>query len=251
VKDKVVIVTGGSSGIGLATARLLAKDGSKVVVAARGAEAGTKTTKSIVAEGGDARFIEADMAKESDVIEMVEFTLKSYGRLDGAVNNAGIGPRMMAANELSVDEWSYSIDVNLTGVFLCMKYEMRAMRLSGGGAIVNISSVSGVVGQPLAIEYVASKHGVVGATRAASTEYPQSRVRINAILPGVIMTPMLDAREKAPGGEQLLQTSRTRHSLGHFGQPEDVALAVRFLLSDQAKFINGAALAVDGGYSAR
>lgn len=251
LKDKVVIVTGAGSGIGLATSLILAEAGAKVLVSGRkGAEVEDVANK-IAGAGGIASAIEADVSKEADVAAMVDCAVADFGRLDGAFNNAGIEMHNKLADDLDADDWDSVLNVNARGVFLCMKYEIRAMRKTGGGAIVNNSSMNGLVAIPHATEYTASKHAVNGATRGAASEARETGVRVNAVLPGLIMTPMIEKLKDDPGFKDHFATALDRHSIGRFGKPEDVGYAVRWLLSDEASFINGAMLAVDGGYTAR
>ena len=251
LKDKVIIVTGAGSGIGLATAVILAQAGARVVVSGLTAADLEEAVKKIRDAGGEAVAIAADVSKEADVIAMVDGALSTFGRLDGAFNNAGIDMHNKLVDDLDADEWDSVLDVNAKGVLLCMKYEINTIRKTGGGAIVNNSSMNGVVAIPHATEYIASKHAVIGATPGASSEARETGVRVNAVLPGLILTPMIDKLKDNPGFKAQYASALERHSVGRFGQPEDVGYAVKWLLSDEAAFINGAMLAVDGGYTAR
>ena len=251
LKDKVVIVTGAGSGIGLATAVILAQAGAKVVVSGRSAADLEQPIKTVRAAGGQAVAVAADVSKEADVAAMVECAVSSFGRLDGAFNNAGVEMHNKLVDDLDAREWDSVLDVNAKGVFLCMKYEIKAMRKTGGGAIVNNSSMNGVVAIAHSTEYTASKHAVIGATRGAASEARETGVRVNAVLPGLIVTPMIEKLKDDPGFKDHFGRALERHSIGRFGQPEDVGYAVKWLLSDEASFVNGAMLAVDGGYTAR
>ena len=247
LKDKTIMITGAASGIGKAAASLFAERGASIVLADRDRQAGERFSTELVSRGYRSLYCEVDIASEDDVRAAVDKAVEHFGKLDGAFNNAGIGTVNRSVIELTNDEFTSVVDVNLRGTFFCMKWQARAMRQSGGGAIVNNASVMGVMGRANAAEYVSSKHGVVGLTRAASVEFPETNVRVNAVLPGVTITPMLDEFINSNSLEPLL----IGHSMGRFGQPEDVAKAAGWLLSADASFINGVCLPVDGGYSAR
>jgi NAD(P)-dependent dehydrogenase (short-subunit alcohol dehydrogenase family) len=254
LKDKVIIVTGAASGIGRAAAIQFAQAGAVVIVADIAETGGGETAHQISESGGSSFFIKTDVASEDDVKNMVNATIAKFGRLDGAFNNAGIEMHVKIVPDLSKEEFLRVQSVNLVGVFLCMKYEMAAMKSVTGGSIVNTASIGGMIGVPLAADYIASKHGVVGLTRAASTEFRQTNVRVNAVLPGAIMTPMVEERLMSnPEYTKSAQfeSVRERHSVGRLGKPDDVAFAAKWLLSDEAAFINGVILPVDGGYTAR
>ena len=251
LEDKVIIVTGAGSGIGLATAVILAQAGAKVVVSGRHGSDLDGAVGKVREAGGKAVAVIADVAQEADVIAMVDRTLSEFGRLDGAFNNAGIEMHNKLVDDLEAAEWDSVLNVNARGVFLCMKHEIKAMRRTGGGAIVNNSSMNGVVAIAHSTEYTASKHAVIGATRGAASEARETGVRVNAVLPGLIVTPMIEKLKDDPGFKDHFASALERHSIGRFGQPEDVGHAVKWLLSDEASFINGAMIAVDGGYTAR
>jgi 2,5-dichloro-2,5-cyclohexadiene-1,4-diol dehydrogenase 1 len=251
LKNKVITVTGGGSGIGAATSRILASAGASIIVADYDASSAEKVVEQIRAEGGTATSQRCDVTKESDVIEMVKLAITQYGRLDGAFNNAGISMSNKITSDIEEFEWDAVLDVNVKGVFYCMKHQIKAMQKSGGGAIVNNSSMCGVVGIPFSTEYTASKHAVLGATRGAASEVAKTGVRVNAVLPGLIETPMIAELIGNPDFKAHFDTALARHSVGRFGVPEDVGYAVKWLLSDEASFMNGAAIAVDGGYTAR
>ena len=247
---KVAIVTGGSSGIGRATAIAFAREGVKVVVASRRIKEGEETVQLVKQAGSEGFFIRTDVAKAADVRAMVEKTVATYGRLDYAFNNAGVieqtpGPLV----EQSEETFGRIMDINVKGVWLSMKYEIPEMLKHGGGAIVNMSSVAGVVGFPGMGIYVASKHAVVGLTKAAAVEYSKSGVRVNAVNPAAIETEML-AHFVADNAEVRAQMAAA-HPIGRTGRPEEIADAVIWLCSDKASFVTGHALLVDGGYTAQ
>ena len=248
---KSIIVTGGASGIGRAAALIFAADGAKVTVGDRDLAGAQETVARIAAAGGKAQAVACDVTDEASVAAMIAATVAMFGRLDAAFNNAGVQYHGKLLCDLDAAEWAKVRAINLDGVFYCMKHEISAMRKTGGGAIVNTASVAGVTSQTNMSEYCASKAGVTGITRAASAEYSQTKVRVNAILPGVIRTPMTDALFADPETEAVLAPLLDRHSIGRFGEPEDVAQAARWLLSDLSAYVNGTCLAVDGGYTAR
>ncbi|KTE39310.1 MULTISPECIES: SDR family NAD(P)-dependent oxidoreductase [unclassified Sphingopyxis] len=248
LSGKVVIVTGAAGGIGHDAARVLARAGARLILTDVAAEGGEAAAEAVRGEGGDALFVAADLASEADVESLVARTVAHYGRLDGAFNNAGVEQKNKPVDELSLAEWNRAIAIDLTAVFLCIKYQVRAMLASGGGAIVNTASSLGQVAIPGASEYIAAKHGVVGLTRAAGADYAARGVRVNAVLPGIIETPMISRLSTDPDFSAMFDRLRARHPIGRFGQPSEVGAAVAWLLSDAASFVNGAAIAVDGGY---
>lgn len=251
LKDKVIIITGGESGIGLATALILADAGAKLVVSGHTLAHAEEAAEKVRAAGGTAVPVKADMSVESDIVAMVDRAISEFGRLDGAFNNAGVPMHNKLTDEIEASEYDQVNAVNARGVFLCLKYEIKAMRLTGGGAIVNNSSIESDIAVPKWTEYVTSKHAVNGLTRGASTEAKETGVRVNAVLPGYIVTPMTEKLLKDPASKQMVDAALERHSVGRFGQPEDVGYAVKWLLSAEAAFINGALLPVDGGFLAR
>jgi NAD(P)-dependent dehydrogenase (short-subunit alcohol dehydrogenase family) len=245
LQDKVVIVTGAAGGIGRSCAVTLANAGAKLVLTdIANCDA---TIAAIRNSNYDATFVKADVGVEGDVEELVEQTVRKYGRLDGAFNNAGVEQCATPLHELTSAQWERAVRIDLTGVFFCLKHEIRAMLKSGGGAIVNTASALGAVAIPNASEYVSSKHGVVGLTRAAAVEYGARGIRVNAVLPGVIETPMLARAAADPGVAAYLESLRARNPAGRFGQPSEVGEAVAWLLSDSASFVMGASISVDGG----
>lgn len=246
-KDKVALITGGGSGIGLATAVQFAREGAKVVVSNRTEKTGEEAARSIRAEGGKALFVRADVSVPRDCEKLVQKTLEAYGQLDAAFNNAGIGGEMNAVVDYSLAGWNEVIGTNLSGIFYCMKYEIPHL-LKKGGSIVNMSSVLGQVGFGPAPGYSAAKHGVVGLTQDAALEYSSRGLRVNAVGPGFVETPMI-----APVTSD--KTARDHivslHPIGRLGRPEEVAELVVWLSSEKASFITGSYYPVDGGYLAR
>ena len=245
---KVALITGGSTGIGRASCLAFAREGARVVVADLNAEAGEHTVQLVRAAGGEAVFVRADVSLDDEVGAMVRTAVATYGRLDCAFNNAGVAGAIGASTHAyPEDAWDLVIRVNLKGVWLCMKHEIPEMLTQGGGAIVNTASIWGLVGAPGAAAYVASKHAVVGLTRAAALEYAPRGLRINAVNPGTIRTPILDPFIAAePAFESMMVA---RHPIGRIGRPEEVAEAVVWLCSDAASFVVGQTLPVDGGYT--
>ena len=216
-----------------------------MTVASRRAAESEETVQMIKAQGGEACFIGCDVAREADVSRLVSETVGRWGRLDFAFNNAGvIGPTFVPVPDYALADWDKIISINLTGVFLSMKYEIPAMLASGGGAIVNMSSVAGLMGSPVSIAYHASKHGVIGVTKAAAMEYAAQGIRVNAVCPAVIKTAM--AEEGFP--KEMEEALIASHPVKRFGSPQEVADVVVFLCSEKASFITGNALPVDGGY---
>lgn len=245
---RVAIVTGASSGIGRTSALFYARDGAKVVVSDVNKDGGQETVQLIQAAGGEAIFVKTDVADPSDCEELVKKTVEKFGRLDLACNNAGIGGESNLTADYSVNGWQKVIDVNLSGVFYCMKYEIAEMLKTGGGAIVNMASILGQVGFASAPAYVAAKHGVVGLTRDAALEYAAKGIRINAIGPAFISTPLISALESNPEAYNNLVSL---HPLGRLGKPEEVAELVVWLSSNRASYITGSYYPIDGGYLAR
>lgn len=242
--NKVVIVTGAGSGIGRATAIEFAGEGARLMVADRNVESGRETLDLVRQGGGEASFFEVDVARAASVEALVAATLATYGRLDVAFNNAGISQTSRPLAEVDDADFDRLIAVNLRGVFLCMKHEIRAMLKGGGGAIVNTASVGGQVAAPELGAYVASKHGVVGLTRAAAIDYAAKGIRINAVSPGATATPMLAEWTKDPAIVKMLNE---QHPIGRYAQAREIARVVLFLASSDASFVVGHSLLVDGG----
>jgi NAD(P)-dependent dehydrogenase (short-subunit alcohol dehydrogenase family) len=243
---KTVLVTGASDGIGWATARMFAREGARVVLSARRQELGEARAREIRSEGGEATFVQTDVTSSEDVQRMVARCIEVYGRLDCAFNNAGIGGAgLIPTADYPEQAWHEVIATNLTGMFLCMKYEIPELLKQPHPAIVNMSSVAGLVGGSIGSAYYASKHGVIGITKAAAIEYAAQGLRVNAVAPAVIMT---DLSERAFFRDPAVAARVTAsHPMGRVGVPEEVAAAVLWLCSDAASFVTGQALAIDGG----
>jgi NAD(P)-dependent dehydrogenase (short-subunit alcohol dehydrogenase family) len=245
LKNRVALVTGGGSGIGKACALALAQEGARVVISGRREQMGEDAARDIRAAGGDARFIRADVGRRADVQSLIEQTVAAYGRLDFAVNNAGIeGPAFIPIAEYPEEAWDEVLNINLKGLWLCMKYEIPHMLKQSGAAIVNVSSVGGVNGSALGVAYHASKHGVIGITRAAAVEYGPKGLRINAVAPGSFHTDMSHRLFPESIHGQVAASS----PMGRWGELDEIASAVVWLCSPGAGFVNGHTLAVDGGF---
>jgi NAD(P)-dependent dehydrogenase (short-subunit alcohol dehydrogenase family) len=249
ITDSTAIVTGGGSGIGRKAAMRFGEEGANVVVADVDVDGSEETAELVREAGGDATVVETDVSDPDDVEAMVETAVETYGGLDFAFNNAGIEGESEPAGEHPLDNWEQVIDVNLKGVFLGMKYEIPAMLESGGGSIVNTSSIAGVVGFPDLSPYVASKHGVIGLTKTAAIEYSGEGVRVNAISPGVIDTPMVQRSEE--DDPETMEQTKAATPIGRLGQPEEIGDAAVWLCSDDASFVTGETLVIDGGYVAQ
>ena len=247
---KVALVTGGASGIGQATAQAFARAGARVVVSDINAAGGEETVRAIERAKGIATFVRADVTRESEVVALIDRVVAAYGQLDCAHNNAGIlGTPMVQMADYEEETWDRVIAVNLKGVWLCMKHELRHMSRHGGGSIVNTASVAGLIGGRFGAAYYASKHGVIGLTKAAAVEYAQQSIRINAVCPGFIPTPMTEPVLGMSDDAEARQ--RERNPMGRLGTPEDVAEAVVWLCSDSAAFMTGHGLVMDGGLVAQ
>jgi NAD(P)-dependent dehydrogenase (short-subunit alcohol dehydrogenase family) len=248
LEGKVGLVTGGTSGIGRATAVLFAEAGVKVVVAGRREPEGKETIQLVRAAGSDGLFVKADVSKASEVDILIQKAVERFGRLDLAFNNAGIEGVWVPIVRQSEEDWDRTIEINLKGVWLCLKYEIRQMLKQGdGGAIVNMASVTGLVGSAGAAAYCASKHGVIGLTKAAALENARSGIRINAVCPAAIETPMA---QRIFGLPKVHKYVLSCHPIGRFGSPAEIAEAVVWLCSDRSSFMTGHSLVLDGGFLA-
>ena len=245
---KVALVTGAASGIGRATALTFAREGARVVVSDVDASSGEETVTLIGEAGGESVFIHADVSKTAHVEALVSRGVEVFGRLDVAHNNAGIEGIRVPTADFSEDEWDRVISINLKGVWLCMKYEIRQMLQQDGGAIVNVASVMGLVGTANA-GYTASKHGVVGLTKSAAVSYAKEGININAVCPGFINTPLTEAA--IASGSQVEAHLNASHPIGRIGKPGEIAESVVWLCSDAASFVTGHTMVVDGGYVAQ
>lgn len=251
MSGKTALVTGAGSGIGRATALAFAARGVHVVASDIADENGMETTRLISAAGGEAHYVHADVSKTADVVGMVRFAVESEGRLDFAVNNAGIGGELSSFTaDYSEEAWHRLIGINLTGVFLCMKHEIPEILKTGGGVIVNMASVLGTVGLSGAAAYVAAKHGVLGLTKTAALEYGPQGLRVSALCPGFINTPLV-SQGGIEEGDETYRAIAGMHALKRWGTAEEVAAAAVWLCSDDASFFTGAGLLLDGGYAAQ
>lgn len=246
-KGQVALVTGGASGIGQASALTLARGGAKVVIVDVNGELGEKTVATVKQAGGESIFLNVDVSDPEAVEKMVADTVAAFGKLDISVNNAGIGGELNSTGSYSIAGWRKVIDVNLNSIFYCMRYEIPQMLKQGTGAILNMSSILGVVGFANASAYVAAKHGIIGLTKTAALEYGKQGIRINSIGPAFIKTPLISGVLDEQAQIQLAAL----HAVGRMGEAQEVADLVAFLCSDQASFLTGGYYLVDGGYTAQ
>lgn len=246
-KNKVAIITGGSFGIGRATAIAFSKKGARVVIVDWVED--QETLNQIKSTGAEAIFIKCDVSKAEDVRMMVKKTIDTFGRLDYAFNNAGIEGIRGTTVDCTEENWDKTIAINLKGVWLCMKYQLPELLKQGSGSIVNCASIAGMIGYQDLPAYVASKHGIIGLTKTAALEFAKSGIRINAVCPGVIKTPMID--RLTGNNKEAEDQYASMEPIGRLGRPEEIANAVVWLCSDEASFITGHAMAVDGGWLAQ
>jgi len=249
LQNKVVLITGATSGIGRTTALAFAGAGAKVVLSGRRAAEGEAVAAEIRAAGGTASFLRTDVTDEAQVAALVDFTVRTYGRLDVAFNNAGTEGELSPVTASEVANYRQTFDINVLGTLLALKHEIPVMLKTGGGSIINVASIAGLIGLPGASIYAASKHAVLGLTKSVALEVAKQGIRVNAVSPAAIDTGMLDrftgndpAQKAAFGG---------MHPIGRYGQPQEIADAVLFLASDAASFITGQSLTVDGGFTAQ
>lgn len=248
MRGKVALVTGGASGIGRATALRFSANNARVVIADVDAEEGGETVHDIEVRGGGARFVKTDVSRAAEVARLIRETVEAYGRLDYAFNNAGIeSPRIVPLAAQTEAEWDQVIDIDLKGVWLCMKHEIRQMLAQGSGAIVNTSSIYGLVGSPTGPAYTAAKHGVIGLTKSAALAYARKGIRVNAVCPGGTRSEMVERliAQNAEWEDRFI----ARQPIGRLGLPKEIAEAVVWLCSAKASFVTGHALAVDGAYT--
>jgi NAD(P)-dependent dehydrogenase (short-subunit alcohol dehydrogenase family) len=249
VTGKVALVTGAGSGIGRASALTFAREGAKVIVSDVVVEGGEETVRMIKQAGGEALFVKTDVAKAVEVEALISKAVEAYGRVDCAHNNAGIGGNAASVADDTEENWERILAINLKGVWLCMKYEIPQMLKQGGGTIVNTASDAGLIGVRRGGAYVASKHGVVGLTKTAALEYAKAGIRVNAVCPGPIDTPLL--RRMTDRRPRVVEQMVAAQPGGRLGQPEEIAEAVVWLCSDAASFVTGLPMPVDGGYMAQ
>jgi NAD(P)-dependent dehydrogenase (short-subunit alcohol dehydrogenase family) len=246
MKNKTVIITGAASGIGKASAELFAKQGANVIVSDIQESDGNAVVKDICSAGGISSFFKTDVSNPEEMEALVNFAVSTYGKLDIAVNNAGIGGELNLIADMSIDGWQKVIAINLSSLFYGMKYQIQAMLKSGGGSIVNISSILGAVGFAGSAGYSAAKHGVIGLTQTAALEYAAHNIRINAVGPGFIDTPLLKALDN-----DMKKQIISLHPAGRLGRSEEIAEMILWLSSDKASFVNGSYHPIDGGYLAK
>jgi len=251
-ENKVVLVTGGATGIGLATAERFAEEGGKVVIASRNESTGQRAAEAIKNSGGEATFIRTDVTREAQIEALIQKTVATYGRLDAAFNNSGTEGKPCAIAEDTEENYYQTFDVNVKGLWLCMKHEIKYMQQNGGGSIVNNASIAGLIGFPGLGLYAASKHAVLGLTKSAALENGALGIRVNAVSPALIETDMAERFLAAEPDkrEENIAYLKSMHPIGRFGKPHEIASAVAWLCSDDASFVLGQSLTVDGGFTA-
>lgn len=247
--QKVALITGGATGIGKATALILAKKGVKVVITGRREAVGQRAAEEIRAQGGDVHFFAADVDKEVDVRRTIEFVLAKYERLDLAVNNAGVSNETSSVGDAEPAKFQAMLQTNVMGLFLCMKAEIEQMLKGGGGSIVNLASIAGLNGIPYAGPYAATKHAVVGLTKSGALDYATRNIRINAVAPGAILTDIII--QQLGFGQYDEASVKAMHPMQRMGKPEEIANGIVWLLSDEASFVTGHVLNIDGGFQAK
>jgi NAD(P)-dependent dehydrogenase (short-subunit alcohol dehydrogenase family) len=249
LQGKTVLVTGGGSGIGRAAAQVMAREGATVIIANRNQDAGEETVGMIRAAGGEGTFVRADLSRTDDITDLFSEIARSFDRLDCAFNNAGIAGTLASTTECTEDDWDVAMNINLKSVWLCMKHEIGMMLKQGGGSIVNTASAAGLVGLPGALAYTVAKHGIVGLTRTAALEYVTQGVRVNAVAPSFVGTPLTaGVNARYP---EFVQKAFALQPIGRVGTPEEIGEAVAWLCSDRASFVTGVAFSADGGYVAQ
>ncbi len=249
--NKVAVITGGNSGIGKATAILFAKEGAKVVISGRDLEMGREVVDTIKKFGGKAAFIRADVSKEAEVKNLIDFAIRLYGKVDVLFNNAGV-ELQKPVTETTEEELNNVLNVNLKGTFFGCKHAIPHLIKQGGGSVINTASIAGLVGSPGLAAYCASKGGVVLLTKQVALDFAKSGVRVNCVCPGATMTPMIERFvSKSPNPEKTFEDLAKMHPMGRMAKPEEIANAVLFLASDESSFVTGQALAVDGGLTAQ
>ncbi len=248
LKDKVILLTGASSGIGMVTAKLLAEQGATLILADYNESAGQALSDELVSNNKSSIFMKVDVSKSSEVESLVQLIEQQYGRLDCAINNAGIAHDLLPLAAIDEETFDRVINVNLKGTWLCMKYEIDLMSRTGGGHIINMSSVAGLKSSALFSAYGASKHGVLGLTKSAAVEYAKQNIRVNALCPSPIRTPMFENIKKE--SEAIANKVAESNPMNRLGEPEEIANTLAWLCSDGSSFITGTALPVDGGYCA-
>jgi len=249
MKHKVAIITGGASGIGKSTAMVLARRGIKVVISGRREALGQQVIEEIRAQDGDAAYVTADVNDEASIRQMIEFAVTRYGRLDLAVNNAGIANETVRIGDSDPAKFQAMLQTNVMGVYLCMKFEIQQMLKNGGGSIVNLASIAGLNGIPYAGPYAATKHAVVGLTKSGALDYATQNIRINAVAPGAVNTDII-SQQIALGQYDEVSVS-AMHPIARMGNPEEIAHGIAWLLSDEASFVTGHILNIDGAFQAR